>query len=96
MGGKTNPYFASIRNIHTLNMNYLLRTKLRFENNFNRNNRNIMMKSVRATFILIPIFGLQFLLLPMRPKSVGSLSMSHSLLSWVELSLAEFELITLS
>ncbi len=67
-------------------MNYFLRTKLRFENNFNRNNRNIMMKSVRATFILIPIFGLQFLLLPMRPKSVGSLTMSHSLPSWGELS----------
>ena len=51
------------------------RTKLHFENNFNRNHTdiNMMMKSAKVVFILVPIFGIHFLLLPIRPAKNSSL-----------------------
>ena len=49
------------------------RSKLHFENNFNRNHKDMLMKSARAVLILVPIFGLHFLLLPMRPAKDSSL-----------------------
>ena len=49
------------------------RSKLHFENNFNRNHTDMMMKSARAVIILVPIFGIHFLLLPMRPDKDSNL-----------------------
>ena len=59
----------------------VLRSKLIFENTFNRNNRNIAMKSARAALILIPIFGLHFLLLPMRPEKGSSMEYVYQVVS---------------
>ena len=49
------------------------RSKLHFENNFNRNHTDMMMKSAKAVIILVPIFGIHFLLLPIRPAKDSSL-----------------------
>ena len=46
----------------------VLRRKFKFQNNFNRNN-DVTFKSAKAVIILVPIFGLHFLLMPMRPES---------------------------
>ena len=51
---------------------HVLRRKFRFQNNFNRNN-DVTFKSAKAVLILIPIFGLHFLLMPMRPETGSTL-----------------------
>ncbi|XP_023322296.1 calcitonin gene-related peptide type 1 receptor [Eurytemora carolleeae] len=59
----------------------ILRRKLVFENNFNRNHSNILKKSARAAAILVPIFGLQFLILPMRPVQGSYLEYAYDIIS---------------
>ena len=59
----------------------VLRSKLIFENTFNKNNRNISMKSARAALILIPVFGLHFLLLPIRPEKGSSMEYVYEVAS---------------
>ena len=54
----------------------VLRRKLEFQNNFNRNN-NVTLKSAKAVCILVPIFGLHFLLMPMRPEHGSHLEYSY-------------------
>ena len=46
----------------------VLRRKFQFQNKFNRNN-DVTFKSAKAVIILVPIFGLHFLLMPMRPEA---------------------------
>ena len=54
----------------------VLRQKLQFQNNFNRNN-DVTLKSAKAVCILVPIFGLHFLLMPMRPESGSQLEYAY-------------------
>ena len=58
----------------------VLRHKLRFENTFNRKN-DVTFKSAKAVLILIPIFGLHFLLMPMRPESGSTLEYVYEVVS---------------
>ena len=64
----------------------VIRTKLIFENKFNRNNSDISMKSARAVLILIPIFGLHFLLIPMRPDTGSQLEYVYEVVSCISTS----------
>ena len=64
----------------------ILRSKLIFENSFNKNNHNITMKSARAALILIPVFGLHFLLLPMRPAKGSSMEFVYEVVSSISTS----------
>ena len=50
--------------------------ELEFQNNFNRNN-NVTLKSAKAVCILVPIFGLHFLLMPMRPEHGSHLEYAY-------------------
>ena len=63
----------------------VLRTKLIFENNFNKKN-DINLKSARAVLILVPIFGVQFLLLPMRPDTGSSLEYVYEVIASITTS----------
>ena len=54
----------------------VLRQKLQFQNNFNRNN-DVTLKSAKAVCILVPIFGLHFLLMPMRPEPGSHLEYAY-------------------
>ena len=63
----------------------VLRHKLRFENNFNRKN-DVTFKSAKAVLILIPIFGLHFLLMPMRPEPGSILEYVYEVVSSVTTS----------
>ena len=63
----------------------VLRNKLRFENNFNKKN-DVNFKSAKAVLILIPIFGLQFLLMPMRPEQGSTLEYVYEVISSVTTS----------
>lgn len=63
----------------------VLRHKLRFENNFNRKN-DVTFKSAKAVLILIPIFGLHFLLMPMRPESGSTLEYVYEVVSSITTS----------
>ena len=68
----------------------VIRTKLIFENKFNRNNRNITLKSTRAALILFPVFGLHFLLLPIRPEKGSSLEHVYQVFSSLSTSTQGF------
>ena len=64
----------------------IIQSKLQFESNFYVSSPRSMsvpipMKSIRAVFILIPIFGLQFLLLPIRPPKGSSLEIFYQVFS---------------
>ena len=62
----------------------ILQSKLQFQSNFRGSSRGpliAMQKSARAVFILIPIFGLQFLLLPIRPGKGSSLEYPYQVVS---------------
>ena len=50
----------------------VIRNKIQFQNNFNRNN-DVTMKSAKAVLILVPIFGIHFILMPMRPEPGSSI-----------------------
>ena len=63
----------------------ILRRKLNFENNFNRNN-DVTFKSARAVFILVPIFGLHFLLMPIRPDAGSKLEYVYEVISSITTS----------
>ena len=63
----------------------VLRNKLRFENNFNKKN-DVNSKSVKAVLILIPIFGLHYLLMPMRPERGSILEYVYEVISSVTTS----------
>ena len=63
----------------------VLRHQLRFGNNFNRRN-DVNFKSARAVLILIPIFGLHFLLMPMRPEPGSTLEYVYEVVSSVTTS----------
>ena len=79
--------FVILLNIFFLcNVIRVIRTKLLFENNFNRNNSDISLKSARAVLILIPIFGLHFLLLPMRPETGSYLEYAYEVVSCISTS----------
>lgn len=47
-------------------------------------------KAVRATLILIPLFGLQYILLPFRPEDGSTLDVPYQLLSSILISLQGF------
>ena len=64
---------------------HILRTKLLFENNFNKKN-DVTMKSARAFLILVPIFGVHFLLLPMRPEKGSNLEYVYEVIASVTTS----------
>jgi calcitonin receptor-like len=64
----------------------VIRTKLIFENNLNRKNSDISMKSARAVLILIPIFGLHFLLIPMRPDTGSQFEYVYEVISCISTS----------
>ena len=55
----------------------LLRSKLEFESNFSRKHKDKALQSARAVVILVPIFGLHFLLLPIRPVKGSSLEYTY-------------------
>ena len=63
----------------------ILRRKLNFENNFNRNN-DVTFKSARAVFILVPIFGLHFLLMPIRPDAGSKLEYVYEVIASITTS----------
>ena len=63
----------------------VLRSKLIFENNFNKNN-DITLKSARAVLILVPIFGVHFLLLPMRPETGSNLEYVYEVIASITTS----------
>ena len=55
----------------------VLRDQLLFGNTFSRKNNDVNMKTVRAVIILVPILGLHFLIMPMRPERGSSLEMIY-------------------
>ena len=64
----------------------IIQSKLQFELNFYVSSPRSMsvqipIKSIKAVFILIPIFGLQFLLLPIRPPEGSSLEVCYQVFS---------------
>ena len=63
----------------------ILRRKLNFENNFNRNN-DVTFKSARAVLILVPIFGLHFLLMPIRPDAGSRLEYVYEVIASITTS----------
>ena len=63
----------------------ILRRKLNFENNFNKNN-DVTFKSARAVFILVPIFGLHFLLMPIRPDAGSKLEYVYEVIASITTS----------
>ena len=63
----------------------VLRTKLIFENSFNKKN-DVTLKSARAVLILVPIFGLHFVLLPMRPEVGSNLEYVYEVISSITTS----------
>ena len=68
----------------------VLRKKLLFENSFNQNNNNIALKSARAVMILVPIFGLHFILLPIRPERGSFMEYTYEVVSSLSTSLQGF------
>ena len=64
----------------------ILRSKLQFENNFRRQQSDVALKSARAVLILIPIFGLHFILLPIRPLSGSDLEYFYEIFSCISTS----------
>merc|ERR1711971_41650 len=64
----------------------VLRSKLEFERNFSRKHKNKAMKSASAVLILIPIFGLNFLLLPIRPAEGSRLEYTYEVVSCLSTS----------
>merc|ERR550534_3578028 len=71
-------FLASVVNV--------LWSKLEFERNFSRKHKNKAMKSARAVLILIPIFGVHFLLLPIRPAEGSSLEYTYEVVSCLSTS----------
>ena len=76
--------------IFTLNIFFLcnvikiLQSKLQFQSTFTGPSRGpliALLKTAKAVFILIPIFGLQFLLLPVRPSKGSSLEYPYQVVS---------------
>ena len=64
----------------------IIQSKLQFQSNFYVSSRRSMsvpitIKSIKAAVILIPIFGLQFLLLPIRPSKGSWLEDSYHIFS---------------
>ena len=63
----------------------IIQAKIQFQSNFVSSRRSISVpitiKSIKAAFILIPIFGLQFLLLPFRPPKGSSLEDFYQIFS---------------
>jgi len=91
-------YFLAVPSILTILINIfflvsvvkVIRSKLHFENNFNRNHTDPMMKSAKAVIILVPIFGIHFVLLPMRPVKDSSLEYPYEIASCLSTSLQGF------
>ena len=81
MNGKS-VFFLAIPAVMTIILNIfvlmsvliVLRKQLLFGNNFNRKTHDVNRKTARAVIILIPILGLHFLVLPMRPQTGSSLA----------------------
>ena len=77
----------------------VIRNKIQFQNNFNRST-DVTMKSAKAVLILVPIFGIHFILMPMRPEPGSSIEYIYEVklgkLSPILLSSDEYKKISFS
>ena len=64
----------------------VIQKKFIFEQKFTRNKPDISLKSARAVLILIPIFGVHFLLFPMRPEPGSNLEYVYEVFSCISTS----------
>ena len=64
----------------------IIKKKITFEQNFTQNKSDVSLKAARAVLILIPIFGVHFLLFPMRPDPGSHLEYVYEVVSCISTS----------